>query len=152
MHMPLASCSGRHIHTHSSILQCSKVPLGVSQCSLAFVPWRFLAFPGVPLSPQWCLLQLTPACHQQQVHECLAYLACHPDLGLTYQHGPVGLARWTDADYCGCLDTSCSTSGWLFTPAGDPISWPSKQQRGTADSTADSTAEAEYRAVLKCNR
>ena len=45
-----------------------------------------------------------------------------------------------DSDFAGCEDSRRSTSGWVFTLAGDPVSWNAQRQRIVATSTLD----AEY--------
>lgn len=65
------------------------------------------------------------------------------DFGTTYQviqDDPCELAGFVDSDFSNCKDTSRSTTGWLFTLSGAPISWRSKRQ----DTIAHSTCEAEY--------
>ena len=66
---------------------------------------------------------------------CLAYLRDHPNYGPTYGPGHSPLAGYSDADFAGCLDTSRSTTGWLFMRNGGPVSWRSKLQSSVSDST-----------------
>ena len=51
-----------------------------------------------------------------------------------------------DADYGGCRDTRRSTSGYVFTMSGGPVTWSSKRQA----TVALSTVEAEYVAMSRC--
>jgi hypothetical protein len=48
-----------------------------------------------------------------------------------------------DADWAGCEDTRHSTTGYIFTLAGGPVSWSSQKQKVVALSTC----EAEYIAL-----
>ena len=50
------------------------------------------------------------------------------------------LQGWTDADWGGDIDSSCYTSGFLFTFAGGTIAWRTKKQA----TVALSSTEAEY--------
>lgn len=45
-----------------------------------------------------------------------------------------------DSDFAGCEDSRRSTTGWVFTLAGGPVSWSSQRQKTVATSTMD----AEY--------
>ena len=69
------------------------------------------------------------------------------DYGLAYSRDadltPLG---YVDADYGGCRDTRQSTSGYVFTMAGGPVTWSSKRQA----TVALSTVEAEYVAMSCC--
>jgi hypothetical protein len=59
------------------------------------------------------------------------------------QRGEVKLKGFVDADYAGCVDTSRSTTGWIFLLGGTAVSWCSKRQAAVTLSTC----EAEYMAV-----
>jgi hypothetical protein len=50
------------------------------------------------------------------------------------------LQGYSDSDYGGCLDTGCSTSGYVFFIGTGPVSWSSKLQ----STVVLSTTEAEY--------
>lgn len=63
-------------------------------------------------------------------------LGSEPGKGLK----PLG---WVDADWAGCVDTRCSTHGYIFMMGGAPVSWSSKRQPIVALSSTSST-EAEY--------
>ena len=54
------------------------------------------------------------------------------------------LQGWTDADWGGDVDSSHSTSGFLFTFAGGAIAWHTKKQA----TVALSSTEAEYIATM----
>jgi hypothetical protein len=63
------------------------------------------------------------------------------DLTLVYSRdSPLTPVGYVDADYAGCQDTRCSTSGQVFVMAGTPVCWASKRQA----TVALSTVEAEY--------
>ena len=55
------------------------------------------------------------------------------------------LKGFVDSDWGGCNDTGRSTTGWVFTLAGSPISWASQRQK----TAALSTCEAEYMAATE---
>jgi hypothetical protein len=55
------------------------------------------------------------------------------------------LIGYTDADWCGSVDDSKSTSGYVFLLAGAPVSWKSKKQ----GLVALSSTEAEYVAATE---
>ena len=71
----------------------------------------------------------------------LGYLSATQQQGLTFGSGD-GLCGYTDSAYGDDIDTRRSTSGFVFTFNGGPISWSSKLQRPVALSTC----EAEYMA------
>lgn len=65
---------------------------------------------------------------------------------ITYHKGgSLDPIRFVNADYAGDTDTRRSTSGYLFTMAGGPVSWSSKHQA----TAALSTTEAEYMAPTR---
>jgi hypothetical protein len=55
------------------------------------------------------------------------------------------LEAFTDADYAGCLDTRLSRSGYFVRAYGGVVSWGSKKQ----SATSDSTTQAEFLAAVK---
>ena len=77
----------------------------------------------------------------------LQYLASTAELSLEFsgEHGinSLALIGASDADWAGCPVTKRSTSGFVFTLAGGPVSWMSKRQ----SQTALSSCEAEYIAL-----
>ena len=70
----------------------------------------------------------------------LRYLSGIKHLGVSYSATPTPLQGYCDSDYAGDLDGRKSTTGWIFTKNGGPISWQSKLQ----SVVAQSTCEAEY--------
>ena len=79
--------------------------------------------------------------HMNAVDRIFAYLKNDPGKGIFYSgtHG-LHLKGFVDSDFAGCEDSRRSTTGWVFTLAGGPISWSSQRQRTVATSTMD----AEY--------
>ena len=91
--------------------------------------------------------------HADAVTQCLRYLRGTVDYRLTY----IGKGRtedvppligYSDADWAGDLDTRRSTTGYLFRLSGGAVSWQSKRQR----TTAQSTVEAEYMAAAAATK
>ena len=69
------------------------------------------------------------------------YLEGTQNLGLKFEKGkPLELPGYSDSDWAGSQDDRRSTSGYLFTLGGTPISWRSRGQK----TTANSSTEAEY--------
>ena len=82
--------------------------------------------------------------HLKGAVHCLRYLKGTATLGLCYSaQAPQELRGYTDSDFAGCPGTRKSTTGWIFTYAGAPISWKSKKQ----DCITTSSCEAEYVAL-----
>jgi hypothetical protein len=79
--------------------------------------------------------------HMTAVDRIFAYLKDDPGKGIVYsgKHG-LQLQGFVDSDFAGCEDSRRSTTGWVFTLAGGPISWSSQRQKTVATSTMD----AEY--------
>jgi hypothetical protein len=75
------------------------------------------------------------------VNRIFAYLNSDRGKGIRYS-GKYGfdLKGFVDSDFAGCEDSRRSTTGWVFTLAGGPISWNSQRQKTVATSTLD----AEY--------
>jgi len=74
------------------------------------------------------------------------YLYHTRDKGIVFNRSTDGLLGFSDSNFCNCIDTRRSTSGYVFTLHGAPISWRSKLQ----PSISHSTAEAEIRALNEC--
>ena len=79
--------------------------------------------------------------HMDAVDRIFAYLKGDPGKGIVYsdKHG-LKVTGFVDSDFAGCEDSRKSTTGWVFTLAGGPISWSSQRQKTVATSTMD----AEY--------
>jgi len=84
--------------------------------------------------------------HMDAVDRIFAYLKNDPGKGIVYS-GKYGfqLKGFVDSDFAGCEDSRRSTTGWVFTLAGGPVSWSAQRQRDTAISTA----HAEYNAATE---
>ena len=79
--------------------------------------------------------------HMDAVVRVYKYLVKTLNAGIAYKNtGNAIVQGFVDSDYAGCPDTRRSTTGWVFTLAGGPVSWSSKRQA----TVADSTCEAEY--------
>ena len=87
--------------------------------------------------------------HLAAVKRIFRYLRSCPDLGITYSRdGGEQLVGYTDANWGGgnvAEDGRRSTSAYIFTLGGGPISWSSKRQH----TVATSSCEAEY--IGQCN-
>jgi hypothetical protein len=91
--------------------------------------------------------------HEAALIQCLRYLRGTVDYRLTYSgKGRVEdiptLVGFSDADWAGDFDTRRSTTGYLFQLSGGAVSWQSKRQR----TTAQSTVEAEYMAAASATK
>ena len=86
--------------------------------------------------------------HWQAVKWILRYIQGTVDVGLKFERDQTvdkHIVGYVDSDYAGDLDKRRSTTGYVFTMAGGPVSW-----RSTLQSTvALSTTEAEYMAVTE---
>ncbi|KAM1696422.1 hypothetical protein ACFXTN_027951 [Malus domestica] len=86
--------------------------------------------------------------HWQAVKWILRYILGTVDVGLLFQQDKVTgqyVVGYVDSDYAGDLDKRRSTTGFVFTIAGGPVSWRSILQ----STVALSTTEAEYMAVTE---
>ncbi|KAM0977924.1 hypothetical protein ACFX13_014221 [Malus domestica] len=86
--------------------------------------------------------------HWQAVKWILRYILGTVDVGLLFQQDKVigkCVVGYVDSDYAGDLDKRRSTTGFVFTIAGGPVSWRSILQ----STVALSTTEAEYMAVTE---
>jgi hypothetical protein len=79
--------------------------------------------------------------HMDAVDRIFAYLKNDPGKGIVYSgKNGLQLMGFVDSDFAGCEDSRRSTTGWVFTLAGGPVSWSSQRQKTVATSTMD----AEY--------
>jgi hypothetical protein len=81
--------------------------------------------------------------HWAAVKRIFRYLKGTEDFGLLVNPSNDTLIGYSDADWAGDLDSRRSTTGYVFTIGGVPVSWKSKRQ----PTVALSTAEAEYMAL-----
>ena len=90
--------------------------------------------------------------HWKAAQMVLRYLSGSADHGIKFSKSDQGLTHsligYSDADWAGNPDTRRSTTGFVFTLGGNPISWKSKLQQ----STALSSVEAEYIALCEAGR
>ena len=84
--------------------------------------------------------------HWHAVKWILRYIVGTVDIGLKFEKSEDSLVTgYVDSDYAGDLDKRRSTTGYVFTMAGGPVSW-----RSTLQSTiALSSTEAEYMAITE---
>lgn len=79
----------------------------------------------------------------------VSYLVQTKEKGLTLRGMPegkrdsMGLEGWVDADLAGCLDSRCSTTGYIFKVGDSIVDWQSKRQA----TASPSTLESEYMAM-----
>ena len=79
--------------------------------------------------------------HIDAVLQIFRYLIGNGERGLIYNNsGDSTLRGFVDSDWGGDTDTGKSTTGWVFTLAGSPISWSSQRQKAVSSSST----EAEY--------
>jgi hypothetical protein len=95
--------------------------------------------------------QLSKPCTEDwvAVKRILRYLKATPDMGIHYSRSdPQVLEGYVDADWAGDSADRKSTSGWVFTYGGGPVSWASKKQQ----CVALSSTEAEYIAASQATQ
>lgn len=79
------------------------------------------------------------------LHRILRYVKGTLDHGLQLDNSSISsLLSYTDANWDGCLDTRCSTSGYCVFLDDNLISWSAKRQ----PTVSKSSAEAEYWLML----
>ncbi len=84
--------------------------------------------------------------HWTSIKRVLRYIAGTKTLGIEFGKSPEIIPiGFTDSDWAGCHASRKSTSGYVFTMAGGPVSWRSKKQTHEATSSC----EAEY--IALCN-
>jgi hypothetical protein len=100
--------------------------------------------------------------HIKAAEHCLRYLSGTRNYALSYVANPQGLTKaefrgpsadddltgYTDASFGDCADTRRSTSGFVFTVCGGPVSF----KAGRQPHVTTSTAEAEYAALSYASR
>ena len=85
--------------------------------------------------------------HWKSLLHIIGYIKNTMDYGLTYScNAELTPVAYVDADYGGCCDTRCSTSGYVFMMAGGAVTWSSKHQA----TVTLSMVEAEYVAMSRC--
>src|SRR5947207_9004067 len=92
--------------------------------------------------------------HLHAAKHVLRYLRGSPDLGIPYKSTGGNLVGYTDAAYANARQFR-STTGFCFLIGGAPVSWTSKRQSITAQSTTESEyialSEAGKQAVWLCH-
>lgn len=85
--------------------------------------------------------------HLQAVKRIFRYLVgtIQHDL-LLYRHSRTELHAYADADWAGCPDTRCSTSGFCIFLSNNLLSWRAKKKVNVARSSI----EVEYRSMMDC--
>ena len=82
--------------------------------------------------------------HSRILDKVWKYLGNMANLGLAYYHSDsTNIIGYVDSDWGGDIGTRRSTTGYIFTFLGSPISWSSKLQK----TVALSSCEAEYMAI-----
>ena len=79
--------------------------------------------------------------HMDAVLQIFRYLTGNGERGIMFKRNADSVLRgFVDSDWGGDTDTGKSTTGWVFTLAGSPISWSSQRQKAVSSSST----EAEY--------
>jgi hypothetical protein len=88
--------------------------------------------------------------HWQAVKWILRYLKGTKQLGIMFESKQevACVAGYVDSDYAGDLDRRRSTTGYVFTCGGGPVSWKATLQVATTLSTT----EAEYMALTEASK
>ena len=87
--------------------------------------------------------------HMKELRRLFAYLKATMNLGLRYNPGINNtLHGMVDSDWGSCVDTRRSTTGWVFSLGGSPVSWSSRRQK----TVALSSCEAEYMAASEATK
>lgn len=89
--------------------------------------------------------------HWNATKRIIRYLLQTQSYGIKYSFGDTEqheLVGYSDSDYANDLDTRRSTTGYIFTLNGAPITWSTQRQQ----TVALSTTEAEYMAVCEATK
>lgn len=87
--------------------------------------------------------------HMDALHRIYAYLKGTTSVGIKYEvGGDPEFKLYSDSDHAGCGDTRRSTTGWILTFMGGPVSWRSHRQSTVALATCD----AEYTAAAEATQ
>lgn len=84
--------------------------------------------------------------HWLAAKRILRYLRGTMHEGISYTNDGLELQAFADAEYASNVESRKSTSGFVLTLAGGPITWASRAQK----TVAQSTTEAEYVALAEC--
>lgn len=77
--------------------------------------------------------------HSVLAKRVLRYVSGNSTLGIFYpETSNTGMQAYSDADWAGCLETRHSTSGFIISVNGAPVSWKSTKQSIVALSSAES--------------
>jgi len=83
-----------------------------------------------------CFLDCYREEHWNAMIHVLRYVKGSHSLSLVLGgHSPLSLVGYSDSDFANCHETSRSISGYCFSLGGGSLSWNSKKQRRTADSS-----------------
>ena len=86
--------------------------------------------------------------HWEAVKWLLRYLRGTSSTSLCFSKGKVTLQGFVDADLGGDVDSSKSTSGYIYTIGGTAVSWMSRLQK----CVSLSSTEAEYVAIAEVGK
>jgi hypothetical protein len=86
--------------------------------------------------------------HVNAVKRIMRYLMNTKNYGILYKKSKFSINGYSDSDYAGDIDSRRSTTGYLFTINGGPITWSSRKQK----TVALSTTEAEYMAACEASK
>ena len=88
--------------------------------------------------------------HWKAVQKLLKYLKGTTNLGIRYScqgENKDILTGFSDADYAGCIDSRCSTTGYVFFLNGGPITWQSRKQKSVSLSSCEAELQASCQAT-----
>jgi hypothetical protein len=108
----------------------------ISRPDIAFAVSRVARFSENPSPSHW-----------SAVKRIMRYLKGTISYALVFGKEPGGMTMtgYCDSDWAGDIESRCSTSGFIFTLNGGPVSWSSKLQK----TCALSSTEAEYMAMTE---